>query len=282
MNIPFKIDLTGKTAVITGGSGVLCSKMAAALAECGANIALIARSAEKLEKTAEDIRKAGVEVLALSADVLDKESLLAAEKIVSEKFGPCDILVNGAGGNHPDATTDFETIQSTDINSGPKSFFDLKMDGFSSVFDINFIGTLQTTQIFAAKMSSNGAGTVINISSMSAFSPLTKVAAYSAAKAAINNFTEWLAVHLAPTGVRVNAIAPGFFLTDQNRALLLKEDGSFSDRANKVLSQTPMNRFGKGEELLGALLWLASEEASSFVTGTVIPVDGGFNAFSGV
>ncbi|MEM5016827.1 SDR family oxidoreductase [Metabacillus indicus] len=281
MNIPFQVDLRGKTAVVTGGSGVLCSQFAKALAACGANVAVISRRQESVDAVASEIRSAGGQAIALSADVLDKESLEKANEEVIRSFGPCSILINGAGGNHPAGNTDKEYFEREDAdNPEIRTFFDLDPAGVKSVFDLNFLGTLQTTQVFARDMEEGGV--IINVSSMNAYTPLTKIPAYSGAKASISNFTQWLAVHMSKAGIRVNAIAPGFFLTEQNRNLLTKTDGSYTDRAIKIISQTPLERFGDPEDLNGTLLWLVSNEASRFVTGTVVPVDGGFSAYSGV
>ncbi|KEZ52426.1 SDR family oxidoreductase [Metabacillus indicus] len=281
MNIPFQVDLSGKTAVVTGGSGVLCSQFAKALAACGANVAVISRTQESVDSVASEIRSAGGQAIALSADVLDKDSLEKANEEVIRSFGPCSILINGAGGNHPAGNTDKEYFEREDAdNPEIRTFFDLDPAGIKSVFDLNFLGTLQTTQVFAREMAEGGV--IINVSSMNAFTPLTKIPAYSGAKASISNFTQWLGVHMSKAGIRVNAIAPGFFLTEQNRSLLTKTDGSYTDRAIKIISQTPLERFGDPEDLNGTLLWLVSNEASRFVTGTVIPVDGGFSAYSGV
>ncbi|WP_282035181.1 SDR family oxidoreductase [Metabacillus indicus] len=281
MNIPFQVDLSGKTAVVTGGSGVLCSQFAKALAACGANVAVISRRQESVDAVATEIRSAGGQAIALSADVLDKESLEKANEEVIRSFGPCSILINGAGGNHAAGNTDKEYFEREDAdNPEIRTFFDLDPAGVKSVFDLNFLGTLQTTQVFARDMEEGGV--IINVSSMNAYTPLTKIPAYSGAKASISNFTQWLAVHMSKAGIRVNAIAPGFFLTEQNRNLLTKTDGSYTDRAIKIISQTPLERFGDPEDLNGTLLWLVSNEASRFVTGTVVPVDGGFSAYSGV
>ncbi|MGD6793043.1 SDR family oxidoreductase [Metabacillus indicus] len=281
MNTPFQVDLSGKTAVVTGGSGVLCSQFAKALAACGASVAVISRRQESVDAVASEIRSAGGQAIALSADVLDKESLEKANEEVIRTFGPCSILINGAGGNHPAGNTDKEYFEREDTdNPDIRTFFDLDPAGVKSVFDLNFLGTLQTTQVFARDMEEGGV--IINVSSMNAYTPLTKIPAYSGAKASISNFTQWLAVHMSKAGIRVNAIAPGFFLTEQNRSLLTKEDGSYTNRAKKILSQTPLEKFGDPEDLNGTLLWLVSNQASRFVTGTVIPVDGGFSAYSGV
>lgn len=284
--VPFKVDLKSKVAVVTGGGGILCSVMAEALAECGAKIAILDLKLEAAEKTASELIKKGYEAIGLDANVLDIESLKRAEKIVREKLGPCDILVNGAGGNHPKGTTSNEFLTEDDLKKiGIKefvSFFDLTPEGIKFVFDLNFLGTLLPTQIFAKSMAERKSGTIINISSMNAFCPLTKIPAYSGAKAAVSNFTQWLAVHFSKLNIRVNAIAPGFFITKQNESLLKNPDGSFTTRANKILNMTPMARFGNPEELVGALLWLADSNSSSFVSGIVVPVDGAFSAYSGV
>ncbi|MDC7221682.1 MAG: SDR family oxidoreductase [Spirochaetales bacterium] len=280
-----KVDLTGKTAVVTGGGGVLCGAFAKAIASCGANVAVLDLRKEAADKVADEIKAAGGKAIGVAANVLQTESLEGAVKEVESAFGPCDILVNGAGGNHPKGTTSKEYLFPEDLENTAQeltTFYDLDPEGIGFVFNLNFIGTLLPTQFFTKEMAKKGAGTIINVSSMNAFTPLTKIPAYSGAKAAISNFTQWLAVHFSRVGIRVNAIAPGFFLTDQNRSLLTKEDGSFTERAEKILGQTPMQRFGEPEELLGTLLFLIDESASSFVNGTVIPVDGGFAAYSGV
>ncbi|KMK78036.1 SDR family oxidoreductase [Alkalihalobacillus pseudalcaliphilus] len=274
--------LAGKTAVVTGGSGVLCQSMAKELARQGMQIAILNRNQEKGQKVADEINQLGGTAMALSCDVLDNESVKHAYLVIQREFGECDLLINGAGGNHPDAVTDKEIFERGDFeNASLKSFFDLELQGFDHVFQLNLVGSLISTQIFAKGMTQKG-GTVINISSMSAPAPMTKVPAYSAAKAGIDNLTKWLAVHFAEVGIRVNAIAPGFFLTEQNRGLLLKEDGALSERAEKIIQHTPQRRFGQPEDLLGTLLWLADEQSSRFVTGITVPVDGGFMAYSGV
>ena len=283
MSVPLNIDLKNKVAVVTGGGGILCSSMAAALAECGAKVAILDLRLENAQKAAEAIKKNGGEAIGIAANVLEKESLLAAHQAVKDAYGPCDILINGAGGNHPKGTTSGEFATKADAEGsteGKISFFDLDPAGV--VFNLNFIGTLLPTQVFARDMALNGHGIIINISSMNAFRPLTKIPAYSGAKAAVSNFTQWLATHMSKVGIRVNAIAPGFFLTDQNRTLLTNADGSLTARGNTILTHTPMGRFGTPEDLLGTLLWLADDKASGFVNGAVIPVDGGFAAFSGV
>ncbi|MFH1378470.1 MAG: SDR family oxidoreductase [Planctomycetota bacterium] len=279
------MDLTGKVAVVTGAGGILCSKMAEALADQGASVALLDLRPDAAETVAAAIRARGGKALAVACNVLELESINAAVKTVQDAFGVCDILVNGAGGNNKKATTDFERMSADDFkkkSAESVSFFDLDADAVRFVFNLNFLGTLLPTQGFVKPMLEAGKpGVVINVSSMNAFTPLTKIPAYSAAKAAVSNFTQWLATHFAPANIRVNAIAPGFFLTDQNRFLLTKEDGSMTPRGQLIINGTPMKRYGEADELLGALLWLSCD-LSSFVTGIVVPVDGGFSAFSGV
>lgn len=283
MSVPFKIDLTGKTAVITGGGGVLCSAFAAALAECGAFVAVCDLNYGAAECVAESIRNSGGDAKAFEVNVLDKQSLDdAAREIVSQR-GHIDILINGAGGNNPKATTtdEFYNIDDEYIKSA-QTFFDLDMQSVKFVFDLNFAGTLLPTQVFAKYMLGTQSPCIVNISSMNAFRPLTKIPAYSAAKSAVSNFTMWLAVHFAKAGMRVNAIAPGFFVTNQNRSLLFDQNGEPTERTQKILAATPMGRFGQPEELIGTLLYLCDSNASGFVTGSVIAVDGGFAAYSGV
>ncbi|PWW20536.1 NAD(P)-dependent dehydrogenase (short-subunit alcohol dehydrogenase family) [Cytobacillus oceanisediminis] len=276
---PIHENLEGKTAVITGGSGVLCSEMARELSRHRVKVAILNRTAEKGAAVSEEIEKAGGTAIAVAADVLDRKSLEKAREEVIKNFGHVDILINGAGGNHPDAITSVETYNG---ESQEKSFFDMDEKGFSQVFASNFTGTFLASQVFGKELLKQESPIIINISSMSSYSPMTKVPAYSAAKSAINNFTMWMAVHFAETGLRVNAIAPGFFLTTQNRNLLLNEEGSYTARSEKIIAHTPMKRFGQPKDLLGVLLWLADEEYSGFVTGVTVPVDGGFMAYSGV
>ena len=285
MSVPFKVDLSQDVAAITGGGGILCGCMAQALAECGARVAIMDLRPENAEKVAAEIRKNGGKAIAVAANVLEKASLEAARVQVEAEFGPISILINGAGGNHPKGTTSKEYLLPSDLEKtveGITTFYDLDPKGIEFVFNLNFLGTLLPTQAFTRDMVLKGRGTVINISSMNAFTPLTKIPAYSGAKAAVSNFTQWLAVHFSKAGIRVNAIAPGFFLTDQNRALLTTPDGKWTPRGQTILTHTPMGRFGKPEDLVGALLWLVSPASAGFVTGTVIPIDGGFNSFSGV
>jgi NAD(P)-dependent dehydrogenase (short-subunit alcohol dehydrogenase family) len=285
MKLPFQIDLKDKVAVVTGGGGVLCSAFAKALAACGAKVAVLDLRKAQADLVAEQIRQEGGTAIGVEANVLDKESLEKAHKVVCGTFGSCDILLNGAGGNHPKGTTTKEYLFPEDLSEGKNdivTFFDLDPKGVEFVFNLNFIGTLLPTQVFSKDMVGKEGTVIINISSMNAFTPLTKIPAYSGAKAAVSNFTQWLAVHMAKVGIRVNAIAPGFFLTEQNRSLLLNEDGSYTERSRKILSQTPMGRFGEKEELIGTLLYLVDSKASGFVNGVVIPVDGGFSAYSGV
>jgi NAD(P)-dependent dehydrogenase (short-subunit alcohol dehydrogenase family) len=274
MNLDRPFDFTGKVAVITGGGGVLCSTLSRALAQCGASVAVLDISLPAAEKVADEIRAQGGQAMAIQADVLDKGSLLVAAQRVTEAFGRIDILINGAGGNKKEATTSDEL-----------SFFDLPADAIRWVFDLNFIGTLLPSQVFGRYMVERGSGCIINVSSMAAFRPLTRVVAYSPAKAAVSNFTQWLAVHMSQNysaKIRVNAIAPGFFLTEQNRFLLVDEQtGELTKRGQAIIDHTPVGHFGDPEDLIGAVLWLLSDGAS-FVHGAVIPIDGGFSAFSGV
>jgi len=265
--------IRGKVAAVTGGAGVLCSAMCRALAAAGAKVVVLDLAAGPARDLAAEIAAAGGEALGVECNVLERESVEAAAQAVVAKLGRLDILVNGAGGNKPQATTNAE-----------QPFFDLPAEALRWVFDLNLMGTILPCQVFGKKMAEQKEGVILNISSMNAFRPLTRIAAYSAAKAGVSNFTQWLAVHMAQEyspAIRVNAIAPGFFVADQNRRLLLNEDGSLTPRGKSILDHTPLGRFGAPEDLLGALLWLVSP-AAAFVTGIVIPVDGGFSAFSGV
>ncbi len=283
MKLPFEIDLKGKVAVVTGGGGILCGGFAKVIAKTGAKVAVLDLNEAQAKAVADEIKNDGGEAIGICTNVLDKASLENAKKIINETFGTVDILLNGAGGNNPKGTTTNDYYDAKDETiEGVKTFFDLDPDGISFVFNLNFLGTLLPTQVFAHDLIGKKDATIINISSMNAFTPLTRIPAYSGAKAAVSNFTQWLAVHFSKVGIRVNAIAPGFFLTNQNRALLIDENGEYTARSKKILSQTPMERFGTPEELNGTLLWLLCYEASSFVNGTVIPVDGGFSAYSGV
>lgn len=282
MKLPINTDLTGKVAVVTGAGGVLCSMFSRALAAAGAKVALLDINEEAVEKAAAAIRAEGNEAKGYRCDVLDKASLESVHEAVLQDFGPCDILLNGAGGNNARANTELEHFNPGDLNRDVKTFFDLEQSGVEWVFRLNFIGTLLPTQVFGKDMVTKEGCNIINVSSMNAFTPLTKIPAYSGAKAAISNFTQWLAVHFAPAGIRVNALAPGFFVTNQNRDLLFNPDGSPSARAGKILAATPMGRFGEAEELIGTLLFLVNNDAAGFITGVVIPIDGGFSAYSGV
>lgn len=273
-----------KVIVLTGAGGILCSTLALALAKEGNKIAVLDLRLDAALKVAEQINSNGGLAIGVLANVLEKESLLAAKKEVNEKLGTCDILINGAGGNHPSGTTSHPFLQENDLLNNSNdltSFFDLDPDGIKFVFDLNFIGTMLPTQVFAQDMVGKNGCSILNISSMNAFTPLTKIPAYSGAKAAVSNFTQWLAVHFSKVGIRVNALAPGFFLTDQNRTLLTKENGELTPRGNTIIEHTPMGKFGEPEDLIGTTLWLCGDGAS-FVTGVVIPIDGGFSAFSGV
>lgn len=285
MKLPFNVDLNNKVVVVTGGAGVLGSSWVDALAECGAKVAILDRSIENAEKKAEEVMACGKIAIGVEANVLDKASLKKAHEVILETFGPCDILINGAGGNNPKGTTTKEYLYEEDLKEENKdlvTFFDLDEDGIRFVFDLNFLGTLLPSQEFSRDMIGRKGCSIINVSSMNAFTPLTKIPAYSGAKSAVSNFTQWLAVHMSKVGIRVNAIAPGFFVTKQNEALLKNADGSYTERSHKILNATPMGRFGEADELIGALLFLVNEKASSFVNGIVIPIDGGFSAYSGV
>lgn len=275
-------DLTGKVAVVTGAGGVLCSAFSKTLARAGAKVALLDLNFDSARRFADEISAEGGTAKAYVCNVLDKEACLRVAEAVRQDFGPCDILVNGAGGNNPKATTDREYFEPGDLDADTKSFFDLESEGVGFVFNLNFLGTLIPTQAFARQMVGREGCAILNISSMNAFTPLTRIPAYSGAKAAISNFTQWLAVHFSKVGIRVNAIAPGFFATAQNAKLLFNEDGTPTARTEKILAATPMGRFGEPEELEGALLFLLNDEAARFITGVVLPVDGGFSAYSGV
>ena len=276
MKLPFKVDLSSKVVAITGAGGVICGEFSKALAACGAKVALLDINFEAAKKIADEI---GENAIAVRCNCLDKNSIAEAKNIVEESFGKVNFLINGAGGNNPRATTDNETMTADTQNV--KDFFHLDESGLRFVFDLNIMTAFLVTQVFAEDMVKTG-GNIINISSMNAYRPLTKIPAYSAAKAGISNLTQWLAVHFAPCNIRVNAIAPGFFFTNQNRNLLFDEKGQPTARTAKILAATPMKKFGEISDLTGALLWLADDSASGFVTGTVIPVDGGFSAYSGV
>ena len=279
----YSLDIKGKVAVVTGAGGVLCSMFAETLAQQGAKVALLDLNHEAAEGFAKAIREKGLEAKAYQANVLEKESLVACHEAILKDFGPCDILINGAGGNNARANTTNEYYQLGDEEKDDLvSFFDLDDGGVQFVFNLNFIGTLLPTQVFAKDMVGKKGCSVINISSMNAFTPLTKIPAYSGAKAAVSNFTQWLAVHFSKVGIRVNAIAPGFFVTKQNKDLLFDEKGNPTPRTEKILAATPMGRFGEAEELNGTLLYLLNEKMAGFVTGVVIPIDGGFSAYSGV
>lgn len=277
MKLPFNVDLSNKVVALTGAGGVLISEFAKALAQCGAKVALLDINYAAAKKVADEI---GENALAIETNALDTKSLEAAKEAINEKFGKVNFLVNGAGGNNPKATTDNEYM-TKETADDIKTFFNIDEAGLRFVFDLNITSAFLTTQVFAKDMLETG-GNIINLSSMNAFHPLTKIPAYSAAKAGISNFTEWLAVHFAPVGIRCNAIAPGFFVGNQNRGLLFNPDGTPTARTHKILAGTPMGRFGEVSELIGTLLYLADDNASGFITGVVIPVDGGFNAYSGV
>ena len=278
-------NLKGRVAVVTGGGGVLCGDFAKTLAKQGVKVAVLDLNEAAAQKVADEIVADGGVAIAVGCNVLEKESMENARAIINEKLGTCDILLNGAGGNNPKGTTTKETLEKIDLiekNDDIKTFFDLDANGISFVFNLNFLGTLIPTQVFARDMAEKENTCIVMVTSMNAYRPLTKIPAYSAAKAAVKNFTEFMAVHFADVGIRVNAIAPGFFSTNQNKALLWNGDGTPTDRTKKILNATPMKRFGESEELTGALLFLCDEAYSSFITGTSICVDGGFSAYSGV
>lgn len=278
-------NLKGRVAVVTGGGGVLCGDFAKTLAKQGVKVAVLDLNEAAAQKVADEIVADGGVAIAVGCNVLEKESMENARAIINEKLGTCDILLNGAGGNNPKGTTTKETLEKIDLiekNDDIKTFFDLDAAGISFVFNLNFLGTLIPTQVFARDMAEKENTCIVMVTSMNAYRPLTKIPAYSAAKAAVKNFTEFMAVHFADVGIRVNAIAPGFFSTNQNKALLWNDDGTPTARTNKILNATPMKRFGEAHELSGALLFLCDEAYSSFITGTSICVDGGFSAYSGV
>ena len=283
-------DMDSRVCVITGGAGILGQAICRGLAASGIKTAILDINLDAATKLAADLQSEfTTRCIGVKTNVLDRESLIEAQSFVVSELGPVDFLINGAGGNSPKATTDLESyppseirVEMKDKSGSHRTFFDLEISAFHSVFDLNFTGTLIPTQVFAEDMAQRGKGVILNISSMNAFRPLTKIPAYSAAKASINNFTQWLAVHLAQSGVRVNAIAPGFFLTDQNRFLLtVKETGESTPRGKKIIASTPMGKYGKPEDLQGAVLFLLSD-AASFITGIVLPVDGGYSAYGGV
>lgn len=278
-------NIKGRVAVVTGGGGVLCGSFAKTLAKQGAKVAVLDLNEAAAQKVADEIIAEGGEAIAVGCNVLETESMQKARDIIAEKLGTCDILLNGAGGNNPKGTTTKETLEKIDLtqkDESIKTFFDLDPNGISFVFNLNFLGTLIPTQVFARDMAEKENTCIVMVTSMNAYRPLTKIPAYSAAKAAVQNFTQFMAVHFAEVGIRVNAIAPGFFSTNQNKALLWNEDGTPTARTGKILAATPMKRFGSPEELDGALLFLCDEAYSGFITGTTIAVDGGFNAYSGV
>ncbi|MEG9476753.1 SDR family oxidoreductase [Mannheimia indoligenes] len=281
MNIAQNHNLKDKVIVVTGAGGVLCAFLAKELAKTNAKIALLDLNLEAAQKIADEINTEGGIAKAYQTNVLELENIKAVRDQVTADLGTCDILINGAGGNNPRATTDNE-FHTFDLNESTKTFFDLDKSGVEFVFNLNYLGTLLPTQVFAKDMIGKEGANIVNISSMNAFTPLTKIPAYSGAKAAISNFTQWLAVYFSKVGIRCNAIAPGFLVSNQNRGLLFDSEGNPTARANKILANTPMGRFGEPEELLGALLFLVDSQYSSFVNGVIVPVDGGFSAYSGV
>lgn len=280
VNLPLNIDFSDKVVVITGAGGVICGTMAHAFAQAGAKVAALDLNGEAVQKLAEECKAEGLVCEGYKANVLDAGALKDVHEAVQRDLGSCDILVNGAGGNNPRATTDNEYQH--EAKEGETSFFDLDPDGVDFVFKLNFQGTLLPTQAFAADMVKKQRGCILNISSMNAYIPLTKIPAYSGAKAAVSNFTQWLATHFAGSGIRCNAIAPGFLVTNQNRALLFREDGTPTARSEKILNGTPAHRFVESEELLGATFFLCDDRSASAITGVVLPVDAGFSAYSGV
>ena len=288
MKVPFNINLSGKTAIVTGGSGTLCSAMAYGLAVCGAKVAIIGRNKEKLASVSEKLTKdaldeynKNVTVKGYSCNVINKDELTAAYETIKNELGNCDILINGAGGNQPGAITSIEMLKK-DKEDSDYSFWNLDEDRIRDVMDLNYMGTLLPIQVFTKDMVEKRSGSIINIASVTSILPLTKVMAYGNAKSAILNLTQWLAVHFGESGIRCNAIAPGFYAAEQNHDLLFNADGTYTDRARKIITGTPMGRFGNPEELIGAALFLASDETAGFVNGIVLPVDGGYSAYSGV
>ena len=279
-NLPLNIDFSNKTVVVTGAGGLICGAMAKAFAVSGARVAALDLNEDAVKKIVDELTKEGYICKGYKTNVLDKNSLEDVHKQIVADLGPCDILVNGAGGNNPRATTDNEYQH--EAQEGKKSFFDLEQDGVDFVFKLNFQGTLLPTQVFAKDMVDKKKGCILNVSSMNAYTPLTKIPAYSAAKAGISNFTQWLATHFAGTGIRCNAIAPGFLVSAQNKSLLFNEDGTPTARSAKILRNTPMDRFVDARELLGATLFLCDENSASAITGVVLPIDCGFSAYSGV
>ena len=279
-NLPLSHDFTGKVVVVTGAGGVLCGDMARAYAQAGAKVAALDLNEDAVKKLAAELKAEGYICEAYKANVLDRDILEEVHKQVLNDLGPCDILINGAGGNNPRATTDNEYQH--EAKEGQKTFFDLDVAGVDFVFKLNFQGTLLPTQVFAKDMVERKSGNILNISSMNAYTPLTKIPAYSGAKAGISNFTQWLATHFAGTGIRCNAIAPGFLVSNQNRALLFNEDGTPTARAGKILNGTPMGRFAESDELLGGVFFLTDDKAASAITGVILPIDCGFAAYSGV
>ncbi len=280
IKLPLNLDYSGKVVVVTGAGGLICGAMARAFAQCGAKVAALDLNEEAVKKLADELKAEGFICEGYKANVLERESLQEVHEAVLRDLGKCDVLVNGAGGNNPRATTDNEYHH--EAKEGGKSFFDLEASGVDFVFKLNFQGTLLPTQVFAKDMADNKSGCILNVSSMNAYTPLTKIPAYSAAKAGISNFTQWLATHFAGTGIRCNAIAPGFLVSAQNKALLFNEDGTPTARSAKILNGTPTNRFVDAEELLGATLFLCDEGCASAITGVVLPIDCGFAAYSGV
>ena len=280
INLPLNVDFSGKVVVVTGAGGVLCGDMARAYAQAGAKVAALDLNEDAVKKLAEELTAEGFICVGYKANVLDPVALEEVHQAVLRDLGPCDILVTGAGGNSPKATTDNEYHH--EAKEGGKSFFDLDPNGVDFVFKLNFQGTLLPTQTFAKDMVERKCGNILNISSMNAYIPLTKIPAYSAAKSGISNFTQWLATHFAGTGIRCNAIAPGFLVSNQNRALLFNEDGTPTARSAKILNGTPMGRFVDSEELLGGLFFLTDDKSASAITGVVLPIDCGFAAYSGV